>query len=110
MAPIQEMSAVVIFDFPLGWQVGLPVAAVFLAFTLWLRRRHGLAKSRMAALAGLRAMVLLVLVFLVARPVWLAREPPGGGQRSVVVLVDRSESMSLAEQGDRTRYQQALEL
>ena len=39
---------------------------------------------------------------------WIAKEPPAPASRSVMLLMDRSESMSLEEQ-DATRYQQALE-
>ena len=57
----------------------------------------GLSGSRILALSALRALALLVLVFLAARPVWMTREPPAAATRSVVVLMDRSESMSLEE-------------
>ena len=67
----------------------------------------GLAGSRIAALAALRGIALLVLVFLAARPIWITREPPASATRSVMVLMDRSESMSLEER-DANRYQQAL--
>jgi uncharacterized membrane protein len=65
------------------------------------------ATSRIAKLGALRAMALLVLVFLAARPIWMTREPPASATRSVMLLMDRSESMSLEER-DATRYQQAL--
>ena len=101
------MIAAIVFDFPLGWQIGLPVAALVLGLAVWLKKRHGLAKPRILALTILRSLALLALIFLAARPTWVAKEPPGAASRSVVVLVDRSESMSL-EEHDATRYQQAL--
>ena len=64
-------------------------------------------RSRIAALVAVRGLALLVLVFLAARPIWITREPPASATRSVVVLMDRSESMSL-EGRDSSRYQQAL--
>ncbi len=102
------MSAAIVFDFPLGWQAGLPLAALALAGALWLKRKRGLPALRIAVLTVLRAVVLLALVFLAARPVWVTKEPPAVASRPVVVLVDRSESMSL-EEHDTTRYQQALD-
>src|SRR5207248_1023916 len=60
-----------------------------------------------AVLAVLRGVALFALVFLAARPVWIAKEPPATAVRPVVLLMDRSESMSL-EENERTRYQQAL--
>src|SRR2546421_5307415 len=101
------MTASIVFDFPLAWQIGLPVATIALTVATWSRIRRGLAWSRLLALGALRAVALFALVFLAARPVWLAKEPPASAVRSVVLLMDRSESMSLEEQ-DTTRYQKAL--
>ena len=101
------MSAAILFEFPLGWQIGLPVAAAVLGSTVWLRRKRGREKGRILALTSLRAMVLLLLIFLAARPIQVAKEPPAAAARTVVVLMDRSESMSL-EEHDASRYQQAL--
>jgi uncharacterized membrane protein len=99
--------AAITFDFPLGWQIGLPLSAAILGFATWARLRRGMAPLRALALAALRAVALLIMVFLAARPVWVAKEPPPSVARSVVLLMDRSESMSLEEK-DTTRYQQAL--
>jgi hypothetical protein len=101
------MIAAIAFDFPRALQIGLPVAALLLAFAFWRHRRRGLEWKRVAGLLALRAVVLLVLVFLAARPVWETKEPPSSAARSVMLLVDRSESMSLTEH-DSTRYQQVL--
>ncbi|HVM50061.1 MAG TPA: hypothetical protein VMU04_18680 [Candidatus Acidoferrum sp.] len=101
------MTAALLFEFPRGWLLALPLAAV-LAFAAWRQHRRGLALSRIFAVGALRAIALLVLVFLATRPVLLTREPPAAASRSVAVLMDRSESMSL-EEHDATRYQQALE-
>jgi uncharacterized membrane protein len=100
------MIAVIIFEFPLGWLFALPLG-VALAFAIWRQHRRGLATSRIAGLGALRVIALLVLVFLAARPVWMSREPPAPATRSVMLLMDRSESMSLEER-DTSRYQQAL--
>ena len=72
-----------------------------------MRRKRGREKGRILALTSLRAMVLLLLIFLAARPIQVAKEPPAAAARAVVVLMDRSESMSL-EEHDASRYQQAL--
>ncbi len=97
-----------IFDFPLGWQIGLPLAALVLALSGWWQARRGQGWPRVAALTALRAVALLILVGLAARPVWVARDKTPPANRQVVLLMDRSESMSLAD-GDKTRYQQALD-
>jgi uncharacterized membrane protein len=100
------MIAAITFEFPQGGLIGLALGAA-LAFAAWRQRRRGLAISRIAALATLRGVALVVLVFLAARPIWMAREPAAAATRPVMVLMDRSESMSL-EEYDTTRYQQAL--
>jgi uncharacterized membrane protein len=100
------MSAAIVFEYPPGWLFAFPLAAV-LAFAVWRQRRRGLAISQIARLAALRGLALLVLVFLVARPIWMTREPAAAATRPVMVLMDRSESMSLDEH-DATRYQQGL--
>jgi uncharacterized membrane protein len=100
------MTAAILFEYPAAWLFALPLAAV-LALAVWRQRRSGLATSRIGGLAALRGIALLVLVFLAARPIWVTREPPASAARSVMVLMDRSESMSLDER-DTSRYQQAL--
>ena len=102
------MIASLTFQFPPAWQAGLPLVLLLVALTVWRQRRRGLSRSRIGLLAGLRLAVLLVLVFLAARPIWFTREPPAAANRPVVLLVDRSESMSLEEQG-RTRYDHTLQ-
>src|SRR5436309_1349840 len=101
------MIAAIHFDFPPGWQAGLPLALLALALAAWRQCRRGLNTLRATSLLLLRGVPLLALVFLAARPVWMAREPPATAARPVLLLMDRSESMSL-EETDRTRYQQAL--
>src|SRR5262245_39256439 len=101
------LSATIHFDFPLAWQIGLPLSLVVLSFAAWRQHRNTVSKARFGCLAALRAIPLLLLFFLVSRPVWVSKEPLPTAQRPVLLLVDRSESMSL-EENDHTRYQQAL--
>jgi uncharacterized membrane protein len=100
------MIAAIVFEFPQGWLFAVPLGMA-LAFTIWRQHRRGLATSSIAGLGVLRVIALLVLVFLAARPVWMSREPPAPATRSVMLLMDRSESMSLEER-EASRYQQAL--
>ena len=101
------MIGAIQFEFPAGWFLGLPLGAA-LAFAIWRQRRRGLGGRQLSSLALLRFVALLALVFLAARPVWVAREPPAAATRPVLLLMDRSESMSL-EDHDSSRYQQALD-
>lgn len=100
------MIASLLFEFPLGWLVGIPLLGA-LIFAAWRQYRNGLGPARIAALSALRFAALLPLVFLAARPLWIARTPPAPASRPVMLLLDRSESMSL-EENDSTRYQQVL--
>jgi uncharacterized membrane protein len=95
------------FDFPLGWWLALPLAA---ALGVSIRRQHrrGVPGGRIFGLASLRSLALMLLLFLAARPVWIHRQAAPSPSRPVVVLLDRSESMSLRDP-NQTRYQQALE-
>jgi len=101
------MLSAIEFQFSQGWLLVLPLCGV-VAFAAWRQRRAGLPGLRVASLASLRALALAVAVFLVMRPVWVAKQPPGAALRPVAVLLDRSESMSL-EEGESTRYAQATE-
>ena len=69
---------------------------------------HGPRPGETALLVLLRGGVLALLVFLAARPVRV-RELEQNRAPYVSVLVDRSRSMSLNENG-QTRYQRALDL
>jgi hypothetical protein len=88
--------------------IGLPVALVVLvAFALSLRRA-GQPRGRVAALTALRAGMLVLLVLLAARPVWTPDPSDAADRSEVVLLVDRSRSMSLVDEG-RPRYAAAVE-
>lgn len=97
----------IIFDYPTGLWLAPPLVLLALAVA-WRQHRRELPGKQIAALLVLRLASLLVLTALVARPVWIARQPPAPTSRPVVLLVDRSESMSL-EEHETTRYQQALD-
>src|SRR5258708_5772095 len=100
------MIASIIYEFPLGWLVGIPLLGA-LTFAAWRQHRRGLEPSRIVALSALRLSALLPLVFLAARPLCITKTPPAAASRPVMLLIDRSESMSL-EENDATRYQQVL--
>ncbi len=103
------MTAHLVFGFPLGWQIGLPIAGALLMTMAWSLRQDGLGWGRIAALTGLRGVALLILAFLVARPTWVSHEVDSPNKNSVVLLMDRSESMSL-EEDHQTRYTRAVKL
>src|SRR5207244_1571993 len=79
-----------------------------LAFALSRLRKSALTSPHRASLLLLRAISLIALLFLAARPVWFAGERSNSTSRSVVLLMDRSESMAL-EEGSGSRYHKALE-
>jgi uncharacterized membrane protein len=100
------MSVGISFQVPLVWQVGLPFAAALLALAAWRQHRHGLSFARILTLATLRLLVLGSLLLLASRPVTVDNQSAGPDRRHVVVLLDRSESMSIRDQNE-TRFEQA---
>lgn len=99
------MSAAIILEFPLGLFCAVPLGLA-VGFAAWRLHKRGLGWQRVISLTALRTVALLPLVLLVARPIWVAKEP-AAASRQVMLLMDRSESMSLADP-DVSRYQQAL--
>jgi uncharacterized membrane protein len=95
------------FDFPIALRYGLPLVLLALGGGAWAHWRGGMAIRRVALLTALRAVALLWLTLLAGRPTWVSTEPAQPSQRHVVLLMDGSESMAI-EEGDQTRYQQAL--
>src|SRR5271156_7014466 len=95
--------------FDAAWVFG-PGALLILALLevmAWRLSQRGVTRLEITALVGLRGIVLLVILFLAARPVTVASV----GQPSapyVAVLLDRSLSMSLPE-ANVPRYTQASE-
>jgi uncharacterized membrane protein len=91
-----------VFDCPQMLLIG-PAAAVLLAGWLVWRQRQ-LPRLTLLTLAALRTIPFLALSFLAARPVRVHEHAVDKSRQSVAVLVDRSLSMSIEEEGS-TRYQ-----
>jgi uncharacterized membrane protein len=87
---------------------GLAMTAVLVAFAVWRQVRAGVPRARIVTLYTLRGLALITLAFLLARPVWMGRDRLDSQRRSAVVLLDRSESMSLLDR-DQSRYQRSLD-
>ena len=96
-----------VFDFPLLIPVGITLVGLLLAWSYRSHRKRGLEQSQIFKLILLRAAVLLILTFLAARPAWVKKESADKSKRSVVLLIDKSESMSLEEDKD-SRYTRAI--
>jgi uncharacterized membrane protein len=101
------MLAAIQFDFPWAFVAIFVIAAALVWSALQLRKRS-FNKRQIAILLVLRAMPFLTILFLAARPNWFTKEPPDSKSRSVVLLMDRSESMAL-EENNSTRYQKAVD-
>lgn len=96
------------FEYPAAFAVGVPLALLLLGFMTWRLRRNGAERSKILLLIGLRTLALAILVCLLARPMWVVMFSESEKvNREVVLLVDSSESMSLAEEGG-TRYEKLL--
>ncbi|MBM3882484.1 MAG: hypothetical protein FJ387_22630 [Verrucomicrobia bacterium] len=96
------------FDLPGAWRIGAPLVLLVFGSSAWGYLRRGLSRPRALGLATLRAAAVGLLVCLAARPTWVSRAPPSADQRTVMLLVDQSESMSVETDG-RTSYRQALD-
>ncbi len=98
------------FELPGTWLWTVPVVLAILAFYFWSLHRRGYTRRQKWVLLSLRSVTLLLLLLLIARPLWVEpeEEEEEAAPREVVLLVDRSASMSLRD-GDQTRYQQAVD-
>jgi uncharacterized membrane protein len=97
----------IVLEWPLAWMIGLPLSAALLVLFVWSQRIGGRTWRQIAVLTALRGIALATLVLLIARPVRVDSEEDLPPRDSVVLLVDRSESMSL-EEGGTTRYNAAV--
>jgi uncharacterized membrane protein len=98
----------VTFAHPLpGWAIvaGIASALGLAALSYW-RARQVLAPPRLVLLVALRAMVLLLVAALWLRPVRVEPQPQSAGR--VALLVDVSASMSLTDEGGRSRFDAAV--
>ena len=96
------------FANPLPWWALAVVLAAALTLA-WLAYRNArTTRPRRALLAGLRFVVLLVLVILLLRP--MVPSGAAGGGRLVVVLIDTSRSMAIADAGGQRRLDRARTL
>lgn len=79
-----------------GWSrelaVALAVLAVAAVGVLYAKEAGRLSVGRRLALAGVRMLTVLVVAFLLTRPVWVA-DSGGDKKRPVAVLIDASQSM-----------------
>ncbi len=86
--------------------LGLALAAVAVALVAYRSTQPALTPGRRAILTGARTLALLIVLFMLAEPVWNQRKdvrvPPG-----VLLLVDDSGSMDIADADGSTRLEQA---
>src|SRR5579883_394172 len=102
------MNTRLAFELPDVWVFGLPLALSLLLFVAWRQSRRGLVARRIALLIFLRFAAFIGLLFLLARPARFHQQALNVPSRPVLVLLDRSESMSLKE-SDTTRFARATE-
>lgn len=93
---------------PWWWAAAAVLAAVVVAWWAYARPPVALARGRRATLTALRLCVLLVVLFLLLRPLHVEPAAPGGGV--VAVLVDRSRSMAIPDADGMPRIDFARDL
>jgi uncharacterized membrane protein len=94
---------------PAVWLLtGLGAAALVVAFLAYRRPLVPLGRAQRISLIALRATALFIIAVVLFRPYGL--RPPATGRDSVVpVLVDRSQSMTIADAaGGAARFDEAL--
>ena len=96
------------FAYPIAWWAGVLglAAVVALAVLACWRARGVLTRAQLGALIALRALALLAVCAMLLRPVAVVKEPQAVG--AVSVLVDRSASMSIVDEGGRSRFDAAI--
>src|SRR5947209_14419719 len=82
--------------FPFWLAIVLTVAIAGLAVGFYFTESMKLGTGRRLVLAGLRALTLIAIVFLVCKPV-AVRDVKQEKSRPVVILADNSQSMSLKD-------------
>jgi hypothetical protein len=96
------------FELPVVLYALLPAVVVLLAARARQLHRRGVAARRVTVLVLLRAVGLVPVVLLLARPHATPTQEPGT-RPTVAVLLDRSRSMDLRESGS-TRFSRARTL
>jgi uncharacterized membrane protein len=95
------------FENPWMVAIGLPIGAAVLFALARSQWRRNQPWRTVGALAALRGGTLLVLLMLAARPVLVESREPEGNRDKVALLIDRSASMSLEQEGE-TRFRAAV--
>lgn len=98
-----------VWETPWAGAVFLLAALALVAFAAWQLHRHGLSRQRVVILTALRAVPVIFIAILLARPTWVFSQEEEGG-RHVVLLMDRSASMGLEDVNGAPRYKDALAL
>ncbi|MDB6028364.1 MAG: hypothetical protein JWM68_4587 [Verrucomicrobiales bacterium] len=96
-----------VFELPQVLPIGLVLATGLMTWSVWFQKKRGIPRKQIVSLALFRGFVLVILICMAARPVWVERQSATSAKKTVVLLVDKSESMSL-EEDKQTRYQRAL--
>ncbi|MEE2936726.1 MAG: vWA domain-containing protein [Planctomycetota bacterium] len=96
-----------VFQVPWAIAIGGSVVVAVMVWTGFTLQRRRVPPARCSILMVLRALFLVSLILLAARPVWNSPDREEQTRNKVVLLIDRSESMSVRE-GDESRYQQAV--
>lgn len=94
--------------FPWGLVAGVPLAAALLGWATWRQWTQFRRPLHAAVTTSLRAVAALVLLLLLSRPLYIESQEEPPARNEIVVLVDRSQSMALEEDGE-SRYGAALD-
>ena len=62
------------FELPVAWLWTVPVALAILTFYFWSLHRRGYTRRQKQILLTLRGVTLLLLLLMIARPIWVEPE------------------------------------
>jgi uncharacterized membrane protein len=95
-----------VWNVALPWPliVGLGIVSVFILFLSYQKPRRSMPPLTRRGLFVLRCVVLLILLFFLARPALEGREGVVEENR-IVFLVDSSRSMTVQDEGSRSRFE-----
>ena len=100
----------IVYQPQIPWSLWYALAAAAIAAWIWyaLCRDNGLVAVRRWAVLALMAIVLAAPIVLLLNPTWVEPIVPPSGKPLITVLVDATQSMTVSDCDDRTRWEAAM--
>lgn len=101
----------IVFDPQIPWSLWYALAAGSVAALVWYAciRESGLGAGRRVAILGLMSVAMLAPLALLLNPTWVEPIVPPSGKPLITVLVDATQSMSVEDCEQQSRWRSAME-